>query len=176
MRVIRYGCGVREDWPRYPSSEMGSSGGDRMLYAQSNREIASHSSRSATWIAGQMRRLRHAHSNKTKNEGKKQRQRRRTGFGWLEKSKRKKMLLCFVPCTERPMVSVHWIDELARFSTRQYVSQEALRFESESVVDEGGRGGGGVHLSVLSKIKRRYSRYVRTGLDTSPRCDGSRRG
>ena len=58
VRVMRYGCGVREDWPLYPSRDMGSSGGDRMSYAQSNREIASHSSRSATWMAGQMRRLR----------------------------------------------------------------------------------------------------------------------
>ena len=58
VRVIRYGCGVREDWPWYPSKEMGSSGAGRMSYAQSNREIASHSSRSATWMAGQMRRLR----------------------------------------------------------------------------------------------------------------------
>jgi hypothetical protein len=61
MRVMRYGCGVREDWPLYPSRDMGSSGGDRMSNAQSSREIASHSSRSATWMAGQIRRLR-AHS------------------------------------------------------------------------------------------------------------------
>ena len=89
VRVIRYGCGVREDWPRYPSSEMGSSGGDRMSYAQSNREIASHSSRSATWIAGQMRRLRHAHSNKTKNEGKKTASAKEDRF-WLAGKKQAK--------------------------------------------------------------------------------------
>ena len=61
VRAMRYGCGVREDWPLYPSREMGSSGGDRMSNAQSSHEIASHSSRSATWMAGQIRRLR-AHS------------------------------------------------------------------------------------------------------------------
>jgi hypothetical protein len=58
VRAMRYGSGCREDWPLYPSRDMCSSGGDRMSYAQSNREIASHSSRSATRMAGQMRRLR----------------------------------------------------------------------------------------------------------------------
>jgi hypothetical protein len=58
VRVMRYGSGVRPDSPSYSSREMGSSGNDRISYAQSNREIASHSSRSATWIPGQMRRLR----------------------------------------------------------------------------------------------------------------------
>jgi hypothetical protein len=59
VRVMRYGCGLREDSPSYPSRDMGSPGSDRMSYAQSNRETASHSSRSATWMPGQMRRLRH---------------------------------------------------------------------------------------------------------------------
>jgi hypothetical protein len=58
VRVMRYGCGVREDWPLYPSRDMDSSGGDLISNAQSSREIASHSSRSATWMAGQIRRLR----------------------------------------------------------------------------------------------------------------------
>ena len=58
VRVTRYGCGVRADSPVYPSRDMGSSGSGRMSYAQSSREIASHSSRSATWMPGQMRRLR----------------------------------------------------------------------------------------------------------------------
>ncbi len=57
VRVIRYGSGVRPDSPSYSSRDIGSSGNERMSYDQSNREIASHSSRSATWIPGQMRRL-----------------------------------------------------------------------------------------------------------------------
>ena len=58
VRVMRYGSGVRPDSPSYSSRDMGSSGKEWMSYAQSNREIASHNSRSATWIPGQMRRLR----------------------------------------------------------------------------------------------------------------------
>ena len=48
VSVMRYGNGVRPDSPSYSSRDMGSSGSARMSYAQSNREIASHSSRSAT--------------------------------------------------------------------------------------------------------------------------------
>ena len=65
---MRYGCGWREDSPLYPSKDMGSPGSDRMSYAQSNREIASHSSRSATWIAGQMRRLRRRNESSVSSE------------------------------------------------------------------------------------------------------------
>ena len=64
ISVTRYGSGLREDAPAYPSRDMGSSGTGRMSYAQSSREIASHSSRSATWMPGQMRRLRGAIRNK----------------------------------------------------------------------------------------------------------------
>jgi hypothetical protein len=47
-------------------------------------------------------------------------------------SKKPEKHFLYVPCAERPMVSVHWIGEVARFSTRQCVPQEALRFESKS--------------------------------------------
>lgn len=57
VMVMRYGSGLREDSPLYPSIDMGSSGRDRISNAQSNREMARHSSLSATWMAGQMRRL-----------------------------------------------------------------------------------------------------------------------
>ena len=57
VRVMRYGSGLRDDSPLYPSRDIGSSGSDRILKAQSNREMARHSSLSATWMAGQMRRL-----------------------------------------------------------------------------------------------------------------------
>jgi hypothetical protein len=58
VRVMRYGSGLRDDSPLYPSRDMGSSGSDLISNAQSNREMARHSSLSATWMAGQMRRLR----------------------------------------------------------------------------------------------------------------------
>jgi hypothetical protein len=58
VRVMRYGSGLRDDSPLYPSRDMDSSGSDRISNAQSNREMARHSSLSATWMAGQMRRLR----------------------------------------------------------------------------------------------------------------------
>jgi hypothetical protein len=58
VRVTRYGFGLRPDSPLYPSRDIGSSGSDRMSKAQSNRETASHNSRSATWMPAQMRRLR----------------------------------------------------------------------------------------------------------------------
>jgi hypothetical protein len=57
MSMMRKGTGVRPDEPSYSSREMGSLGNDRISKAHSNREIASHSSRSATWMPGQMRRL-----------------------------------------------------------------------------------------------------------------------
>ena len=68
VRVMRYGCGLREDSPSYPSKDMGSLGSDRMSNAQSNREIASHSSRSATWMPGQMRRLRRRNESSVSGE------------------------------------------------------------------------------------------------------------
>lgn len=57
VRVIRYGSGLRDDSPLYPSRYIGSSRSDPISNAQSNREMARHSSLSATWMAGQIRRL-----------------------------------------------------------------------------------------------------------------------
>jgi hypothetical protein len=64
------------------------------------------------------------------------------------------------------MVSVHSVWEVARFSTRQCVSQEAFRLESKSIVIDG---------SCVS-IERDQAgvKGVRTHPDTSPRCDGFR--
>jgi hypothetical protein len=73
VRVMRYGSGLRDDSPLYPSRDMGSSGSDPISKAHNNREMARHNSRSATWMAGQMRRLRHI---RTKS------QRGKTGDGW----------------------------------------------------------------------------------------------
>ena len=58
----------------------------------------------------------------------------------------------YLPRAKRPMVPVGWVNKLARFSTRQWVSQEALRFERKSVVEKA------ANLSALIKIKRRYSK------------------
>ena len=41
--------------------------------------------------------------------------------------------ISYVPSAKRPVVSVHWIGQLARFSARQRVAQEAFRVESESI-------------------------------------------
>ena len=70
VRVMRYGSGLRDDSPLYPSREMGSSGSDRISNAQSNRDMAKHSSLSATWIAGQIRRLRPIRTKKVSEEKK----------------------------------------------------------------------------------------------------------
>lgn len=117
MRVMRYGFGLRDDSPLYPSRDMGSSGNGRISNAQSNREMARHSSLSTTWIAGQMRRLRRIRTKKKISE-------ENPGN------------TLYAPCAERPMVPVHWVGEVARFSTSQCIAYVALRFESESVAED----------------------------------------
>jgi hypothetical protein len=108
VRVMRYGSGLRDDSPLYPSRDMGSSGSDRISNAQSNREMARHSSLSATWMAGQMRRLRRI---RTKSQWGK------TGDGWQNAGN-----TLYAPRAERPMVPVHCVGEVARFRTRQCVA------------------------------------------------------
>ena len=130
--LMRYASGVRPDSPSYSSREIGSSGNARTSKAQSNLEIASHNSRSATWIPGQMRRLRRR-LKMSERKGREQeyciseevqcsRQARRNTFS-------------HVPSAKRPVVPVHRIGQLARFGARQLVAQEAFRVESESIVE-----------------------------------------
>ena len=109
VRVMRYGSGLRDDSPLYPSRDIGSSGSDRISNAQSNREIARHSSLSATWIAGQMRRLRPIRTRKSV--------RKKPAMAG-----RAQETYCNVPRAERPMVPVHCVGEVARLSTSQCVA------------------------------------------------------
>ena len=105
---------MRPDSPSYSSREIGSSGRDRISKAQSNREIASHNSRSATWIPGQMRRLR---TQKPKGSV--------PVDGGQDRHD--------PPRSERPMVPIHGVRKLARFGTRQCVAEVAIWVESKSV-------------------------------------------
>ena len=79
VRVMRYGSGLRDDSPLYPSRHIGSSGSDRISNAQSNREMARHNSLSATWMAGQMRRLRRVRTKSQRGKN--------TGDGWQNAGK-----------------------------------------------------------------------------------------
>jgi hypothetical protein len=99
VRVTRYGFGLRPDTPSDPSRDIGSSGSDRMSKAQSNRETASHSSRSATWMPAQMRRLRRVRIKCQRLNGRQPQAKQET--------------LSYVPRTERPMVPIHPIGEVA---------------------------------------------------------------
>jgi hypothetical protein len=109
VRVMRYGSGLRDDSPLYPSRDMGSSGSDRISNAQSNREMARYSSLSATWMAGQMRRLRRI---RTKGSVRKN----------PAMAGRKAGNTLYAPRAERPMVPVHCVGEVARFRTSQRVA------------------------------------------------------
>jgi hypothetical protein len=105
MTMIRYGIGVRPDSPSYSSRQMGSSGRDRISNAQSNREIASHSSRSATCMPGQMRRLAEQPKKKSASAATDDERAPKTGMG----KRAPRGMCCYAPCAERPMVPIHCV-------------------------------------------------------------------
>jgi hypothetical protein len=109
VRVTRYGFGLRDDSPLYPSRDMGSSGTGRISNAQSNREMARHSSLSTTWMAGQIRRLRCIRTKKV-------REKTPPMAGRMQGNP------LYAPRAEGPMVPVHCVGEVARFSASKCVA------------------------------------------------------